>query len=428
MTAHIAKILESASPIAIETATSQKTAKIIPFPSREVQPELETVAEPLPPVEPEFGASALIERDALTRAVEIASNVVEKRNRIPILSNVSIRGYGQSAVVTGTDLDVEIAVTVSAAADREFGTTLPAHLLKDLLKKASASEFVAMTTGEERDSLDFERAKFSLQPLPFKDFPELYFDAGTPSFTMKGDEFRSMIEGTADAISTEDSRYYLNGIYFHILNYGNRRNLVAVATDGHRLYKQECEMPFGSDDMPSVIIPRKTVTILRKLLKGKACPKSVSISVTEAKFRVSFDGIVITSKTVDGTYPDYQRVVPRYNSKIATINAAELIEGVETVSLISSERGRAVKFEMADGNCRLVVNNPDSGSATMDVACDYSGDPMEVGFNAKYLISAIKDASVSCDNVAMHLEDSGSPMLLTSDREGWSATIMPMRV
>lgn len=427
MTAHIAKILVSASAIAIETATSQKTAQIIPFPSRE-QAEPEAAPEPLPPVEPAYGATALIERAALTRAVDIASYAVEKRNRIPILSNVSIRGYGETAVVTGTDLDIEIAVTIPAAADREFGTTLPAHLVKDLAKKAPNSEFVAITTGEAKDSLDFERAKFDLQPLPFKDFPELYFDTETNAFTMKGEEFFSMIEGTMDAVSKEETRYYLNGIYFHVLSDGNRRTIAAVATDGHRLYKQEFEMPFGSDEMPGVIIPRKMVDILEKLMRGKKCPESVTIAVSETKIRVSFDGVVITGKTIDGTFPDYQRVVPRYNSKLAGIKASDLIEGVETVSLISSERGKAVKFEMSEGNCRLVVNNPESGSATMDVACHYSSDPMEVGFNAKYLISALKDASASCDTVTLHMEDSGSPMLITSDREGWSACIMPMRV
>lgn len=428
MTAHIAKILESASAIAIETATSQKTAQIIPFPAREVQPEPEVIVEPLPPVEPEFGASALIERTAFTRAVEIVSIAVEKRNRIPILSNVSIRGYGETAVIAGTDLDLEIAVTIPAAADREFGTTLPAHLLKDLLKKSPKSEFVAITTGEDKDSLDLERANFSLQPLSIKDFPELTFDADTNVFTMSGEEFRAMIEGTMDAVSTEETRYYLNGVYFHVLSDGNRRTIAAVATDGHRLYKQEFEMPFGSDDMPSVIIPRKAVEVLWKLMKGKACPETVTISVSETKFRISFDGVVVTSRTIDGTFPDYQRVVPRYNSRLAGVDAKALIEGVETVSLISSERGKAVKFEMSGGNCRLIVNNPDSGSATMDVACQYSSDPMEVGFNSKYLISALKDASASCDTVTLHMEDSGSPMLITSDREGWSATIMPMRV
>jgi DNA polymerase-3 subunit beta len=446
MTAHIAKILESTSVIAIETATSQKTsAVIIPFRAPEKQSEPEAVIdasepvaqifaendnmpEPAQPIAPAFGATALIERARLTRAVEIINNVVERRKSVPILSNIALVGHGDFLRITGTDLDIEIAISIPAAADREFGTTLPSQLLKDLLKKASSSDFVSITTGEDRDALDFERSVFGLQSLPIKDFPDLSFDTATKAFTMRGADFWTMIDGTIDAVSTESSRYYLNGIYFHVLNNSNRRNIVAVATDGHRLYRQEFEMPFGSDDMQSVIIPSKMATILHKLLKGKACPEAVTIAVNESKIRVAFGDTVITSKTVDGTYPDYQRVIPANNSKPATINAAALIEGVETVSLISSERGRAVKFEMSAGACRLTVNNPEAGSATMEVACEYYSDPMEVGFNATYLISAIKDASLSCDTVTVHLEDASSPMLMTSNREGWTAVVMPMRV
>lgn len=446
MTAHIAKILESTSAIAIETATSQKiSAVIIPFRAPEKQPEPEAVVdaiepaveisaendnmpEALQPVAPAFGATALVERSRLTRAVEIIHNAVERRNSIPILSNVAIVGHGDHLRLTGTDLDIEIAITIPAAADRQFGTTLPAHLLKDLLKKASSSDFVSVTTGEDRDALDFERSVFNLQSLPIKDFPELSFDAGTNSFTMRGLDFWTMIDGTIDAISTEEGRYYLNGIYFHVLNNGNRRTIAAVATDGHRLYRQEFEMPFGTDDMPGVIIPRKMAAVMHKLMKGKACPDTVTIAVTESKIRITFDDIVVTSKTIDGTFPDYQRVIPAKNSRRAMINAEALIEGVETVSLISSERGRAVKFEMSAGKCRLIVNNPEAGNATMEVDCDYSGDPMEVGFNARYLISAIKDASLSCETVTIDLEDSGSPIVMTSNREGWTAVVMPMRV
>ncbi len=440
MNAHIARAMESASAIAIDTATSQ-TAQIIPFRQKESQVETapaeivpavaadnDNSADALPPVEPEFGATAIIERAPLTRAVEIITSVIERRNRIPILSNVALRGFGDQITVTGTDLDIEIAVSIPAAADRQFGTTLTAHLLKDLLKKAGKSDFVSITTGEDRDALDFERSTFNLQPLSIRDYPELAFDPATKFFTMRGVDFWTMIDGTIDAVSTEETRYYLNGIYFHVLGHGNRRNIVTVATDGHRLYRQEFEMPFDSDEMPSVIIPNKTAGILHKLMKGKTCPETVTIAVTESKLRISFDDVVITSKTVDGTFPDYHRVIPANNSRKATINAKALIEGVETVSLISSERGKAVKFEMSADKCRLIVNNPEAGSATMDVDCSYDSDPMEVGFNAKYLISAIKDASLSCDMVDIHLEDAGSPMLMTSNREGWSAVVMPMRV
>ncbi|TCU34092.1 DNA polymerase III subunit beta [Rhizobium azibense] len=453
MNAHIARAMQSASEISIETATSQKiSADIIPFPARGKQPEAEAEAvsvelEPvelaivakndnapvgLPSAEPVVGASALIERARLTRAVEIVNSVIEKRNTIPILSNVALVGTGEALSLTGTDLDIEIAVTIPAAADREFGTTLPAHLLKDLLKKATASDFVAITTGEDRDSLDFERVQYHLQPLSLNDWPHLAGPAASAfTFQLPGKAFWDGIDSTMGAVSTEETRYYLNGIYLHTVETEGGSQLRMVATDGHRLYRQDIDAPEGSAGMPDVIIPRKTVSLFHKLMKGKACPESVTIAVTETKVRLSFDDIVITSKTVDGTFPDYQRVIPAWNDKTATMDAdgaIEAIRAVSLISLISRERGRSAKFTFTAGNCRLTVNNPDSGSAVADIACDYDGDEFEIGFNAGYTMAIIEDARGNGSSFTMKFSDAGSPALVTGDRAGWMSCLMPMRV
>lgn len=435
MNAYTHKAFNSSSVIAMGASISQpvrshlSVVPAVPAPvvAEPVAVEIETVADVAPVFQP---GNALIERKAFTRAVNIASEVLERRNSIPILGNVRVTGTGDTMIVTGTDCDLEIVVTVPAAADAHFDTTLPGDLLDKLLKKAVASDYVSLVTNEVACKLDFERANFDLQTLPAVDFPTLSMGDALNTFEMKGADFWSMIDGTMGAISTEETRYYLNGIYFHVLDKGNRRTIAATATDGHRLYSQEFELPFGADDMVGIIVPNKMVKTLHKLMKGKACPDTVSISVNDTKARVSFGDVVITSKLIDGTFPDYQRVVPQNNSKPARVSAKAMIEAVESVSLISTERGRAVKltFDEGHGFCLLTVNNPDSGRAEMSIPCQFTGDCMEIGFNAKYLIAALKDASIDGDDVTLMLEDSGSPTLITSGREDWLAVVMPMRV
>lgn len=442
MTAAIA--LSSTSSIAIERFIAQprRSAEIIAFPCRAPEPVAEVEAEPsvvdieaVAEIQPFIAtgpATALIERKPLTRAVEIAIEAVEKRNSIPILSHVSLEASAGGITIHGTDESMEIAVFVPAAVDDHFGTTLPAHLMKDLLKKAASSDFVSISASSEGVAkLDFERVDYTLQTLSSADFPKIEMGEIKNQFEMSGPNFFSMIDGTIDAISTEESRYYLNGVYLHVLDNGNRRTIAAAATDGHRLYSQSFELPFGADDLAGSIIPTKMVKTLHKLLKGKSRPETVSIAVSDAKIRVSFDNVVITSRLVDGTFPDYKRVIPAYNSKPAQFKASALIEAAESVSLISNERSRAVKMSF-DGDhsfCLLEVNNPDSGRAEMSAACQYNGYPLEIGFNSRYLIEALKDATmIGGDDVTITFEDAGSPAIITSGREDWLAVIMPMRV
>ncbi|MER9768926.1 DNA polymerase III subunit beta [Mesorhizobium sp. M0189] len=386
-------------------------------------------------------ANALADRAALTRAFDIVANVVEKRNTIPILSNVCLTADGENLLVTGTDLDVEITVTIPAAVDSHFGMTLPGHTLKDLLKKATSSDFVGFATAigdSNAATVDFEKVTYRLQDLPVADFPTL--DAGTPShsFTVPGADLVESFGGVAMAISTEETRYYLNGVYLHHVEpraidayHGDHGALRMVATDGHRLCRQDLAASEGMAGMPGVIIPRKTVALLQKLLKGKACPASVRIEIGKTDhwgtIRLMFDDVTITSKLVDGSFPDYQRVIPTQNDKPATFKAADLAEGVRAVELISSERGRAVKLTFSAGKCQLAVNNPDQGSATANVAADYASDVLEIGFNAKYLQDFI--ATAGGEEITLMLNDSGSPTLLTTpDRKGWLGVLMPMRV
>lgn len=428
MTAAIA--LASTSVIAIDRAISQprRSADIIPFPvalAPEVPVEISANDNDQGSVAILAPASAVIDRAALTKAVEIVDRVVERRNTIPILSNVRMVAFEDALAVTGTDQDVDITVAVPCAVDPHFATTLPAKMLKDLLKKATASDFVAITNAEDADTLDFERVDYRLQSMPAKDFPDLSAPASAAVFTMSGADFWDGLDCTMGAISTEETRYYLNGIFFHVYEFGDAPQLRMVSTDGHKLFRRDFAVPAGAAGMEGVIIPRKTVTLLHGMLKGKGCPAEVKIEVSPSRIRFTFDNVVVTSKTIDGTYPDYNRVIPAHNDKAATFDTAALAEALRAVSLVSSERSRAFKLELSENSARMTVSNPDQGSAKADVACDYGSDPVEIGFNGGYMAHVL---GIVGDNAVITLADSRSPALVTGSREGFSAVLMPMRV
>ena len=431
-------ITSTVSAIAVAVATSQylpavaAPAHSAPAVEQSVAAVNDNAPEPAMAEIAEVGfvsRNATFEREALRRAFDVVSHAVEKRNTIPILSNVAMRQVGDTVVVTGTDLDLEISVTVPASVDAGFATTLPADLVKKLLKSAKASDLVAFDTGEDRDTLDFQRATYQLNHLPIKDFPTFYKPGEKANaFTMSGPAFLAALESVSVAMSTEETRYYLHGAFIHAKQHGNRHVLAFAATDGHRLHMQEIELPAGAEDLAGFILPRKTVDVLCKIMRGKACPESVAIKMDAGRMTVSFDGVMVATKAIDGTFPDYERVIPRENDLVATINAAAMLDAIQAVTLLSAEKSRAVKLTFDAGTCKLDVNDPDAGSATTTFDCDYDGDAIEIGFNSKYLVSSIEDAIGNGSDIVMKLRDSGSPAVVTGGREDFLSVLMPMRV
>ena len=247
-------------------------------------------------------------------------------------------------------------------------------------------------------------------------------------FTMRGAALVNAIGRTMGAISTEETRYYLNGIYMHTI----AGELRFVATDGHRMYIQEMSAPDGATDaMAGVIIPRKTVALIHKLTKGKATPDSFTMAVTDSRVQFaweSVDGIayMLTSKVIDGTFPDYQRVMPKYNANAMIVGAAEFDGAIKDVSLVASEKGRAVKLTLSPNGGQVSCTNPDQGTASAVIDSQYTGDPIEIGFNARYLTEII--AAAGSDTIKVEMQDCGAPALITGDIEGWKAVLMPMRV
>jgi DNA polymerase-3 subunit beta len=264
-----------------------------------------------------------------------------------------------------------------------------------------------------------------LQTLAPEDFPDLAAGEFSHKFEITAKDLKRLIDKTRFAISTEETRYYLNGIYLHPAMRGKDQMLRAVATDGHRLAQAELPCPKGAGDMPGIILPRKSVHELHRLIE--ASDDSVSASVSASKARFEIGTITLTTKLIDGTFPDYGRVIPKSNDKTLKVSNAEFMKAVDRVSTIASERGRAIKLNITGDKLVLSVSNPEGGSATEEIRVDYDSTPLEIGFNARYLLDIA--GQLESENVKFQLADPGSPTMVKDDSDdGALYVLMPMRV
>ncbi len=365
----------------------------------------------------------VVERSQFLKSLNHVQSVVERRNTIPILSNILLQAKGGKIRLTATDLDVEVVESLDGDIAREGATTVPAHMLHDIVRKLPDGTQIEIVQGpdDKRLSLNSGRSRFTLQSLPAEDFPDMTAGDLSHRFSIGSSDLKGLIEKTKFAISTEETRYYLNGIYLHEV--GER--LRAVATDGHRLAQAEIARPDGAAGMPGVIVPRKTVLELSKLIEDLS--GEVEIALSNAKIQFRFDDLVLTSKLIDGTFPDYERVIPRHNDKVLAVDTKLFAEAVDRVSTISSEKGRAVKLNIASGRLILSVNNPESGSAEEEIVAEYQADPLDIGFNSRYLLDIA--SQFKGESASFRLADAGSPTII-SDLEDDRAlyVLMPMRV
>jgi DNA polymerase-3 subunit beta len=371
---------------------------------------------------------ATVERATLLKCLGHVQSVVERRNTIPILSNVLIEARGDGLRLMATDLDLQVVETIPAVIDVQGATTVSAHTLFDIVRKLPEGSQVELAVAGERMSVVAGRSRFSLSTLKRDDFPVIAETDLPVRFILTAGELKELIDSIRFAISTEETRYYLNGIHIHATS-GPSPKLRGVATDGHRLARIELDLPAGAADMPGVIVPRKCVNEVRKLLDEMAgdAPVEVSLSPAKIRFRFSAD-TTLTSKLIDGTFPDYNRVIPTANDKLLKIDARALAEGVDRVAAIATtEKTRAVKLALGRDKVTLSVTSPENGTASEDLPADYAASDMEVGFNYRYLLDIL--AQVNGDQVDMHLADASAPTLI---REGDEAkalyVLMPMRV
>ncbi|ACI91681.1 DNA polymerase III, beta subunit [Afipia carboxidovorans OM5] len=368
-----------------------------------------------------------VERAQLLKSLGHVHRVVERRNTIPILGNVLIRAENAKLSLKATDLDLEVTETLPAEIATGGSTTVPAHMFYDIVRKLPDGSQIVLESDGERAVLAIRagRSRFTLQTLPESDFPDLAAGEMTHSFTLTAADVKRLIDRTQFAISTEETRYYLNGIYLHAAGSAAEQTLRAVATDGHRLAQFDLPLPKSAAGMPGVIVPRKTVGEVQRLIEDTEA--EIAIELSQAKIRFTLANVVLTSKLIDGTFPDYGRVIPQNNEKELVVDKRDFEAAVDRVSTISSERGRAVKLALSAGKLVLSVVNPDSGSATEELEVEYASDPLDIGFNSRYLLDIA--AQIQGEAAVLKLADPGSPTLV-QDKANRDAlyVLMPMRV
>jgi len=304
---------------------------------------------------------------------------------------------------------------------------VPAHMIYDIVRKLPEGSQIVLDSSGDRASLTIRagRSRFSLQTLPESDFPDLAAGEMTHKFSVPAKDLKRLIDKTQFAISTEETRYYLNGIYLHVATSGKTQRLRAVATDGHRLAQVELDAPKGAEGMPGIIVPRKTVGEVQRLIED--LDAEVAIELSQSKIRFTIGDVVLTSKLIDGTFPDYGRVIPAGNDKTLIVDKPDFEAAVDRVSTVSSERGRAVKLALSAGKLILTVTNPDSGSATEELEVEYDADALDIGFNSRYLLDIA--AQIEGEVAVLRLADPGSPTLIQDkDSKGALYVLMPMRV
>ena len=365
---------------------------------------------------------ATIERAVLLKSLGHVQSVVERRNTIPILSNVLLEAREDGSLrLMATDLDLQVDESVPASVTQPGATTVSAHTFFDIVRKLPEGSQVELTAAEGKMQVVAGRSRFNLQTLPRDDFPVIAEGDLPTRFELPAATLRQIIEKTRFAISSEETRYYLMGIFFHVVDDQMR----AAATDGHRLARVTIARPDGADGMPDVIVPRKAVQELYRLLEE--LEGTVEISLSPTKIRFGLGSAILTSKLIDGTFPDYNRVIPTANDKLLKLDPKSFSAGVDRVSTIASEKTRAVKMSVDRDKVTLSVTSPENGVATEEVPADYAADGLEIGFNARYLLDILNE--IDGDTVEVHLADAAAPTLLReNDKSNALYVLMPMRV
>lgn len=368
-----------------------------------------------------------IERTALLRSLGHVQSVVERRNTIPILSNVRLDADADDQVrLTATDMDIAIVEAAPANVSQPGSVTAPAHMLYDIARKLPEGAEVQISTGGAEGKLTLEAGRFAMTVscLPVEDFPVMAEGELPHSFTIAAGELKRLLLKTRFAISTEETRYYLNGIYLHAVSDGEP-GLRAVATDGHRLARVDAALPPGAEEIPGVIVPRKAIAEVLKLLEEEEA--DVSVALSETKIRFALNAATLTSKLIDGSFPDYGRVIPSANDRVLAVDNKAFTKAVDLVSTVSTEKSRAVKIGLGGGKIVVSAVSPDAGSAEEEVDATFSGDGFDIGFNARYVLDMADQ--IEGEVIEFVLADSASPTLVRDPEDSGAVyVIMPMRV
>lgn len=369
------------------------------------------------------------ERAILLKALAHIQSVAEKRNTIPILANVLIQAADGRLSLKATDMEIEVVEHIPATIKRDGATTVPASVLYEIVRKLPDSVEVELDQAGSDGPLLLRADRYStrLNVLSVDDFPSMGTGDLPCRFKVGAGVLRSLIDRTRFAISTEETRYYLNGIFFHAADTEAGKLLRAVATDGHRLARVESELPAGAETMPGVIIPRKTVAELRKLIDE--APEEIEVALSETRVQFTAGPVMLTSKLIDGTFPEYDRVIPSNNTRILRVGKKDFSDAVARVAAISQERSRPVKLALEPGLLTLSASSAEQGMATEELdnsRISYDAEPLEIGFQARYLNDITDQVE---KDVEFAFSDSAAPTIVRDvDSPSALYVLMPMRV
>lgn len=364
-----------------------------------------------------------IEKTAFQKALSHAHSVVERRTALPILSHLLLQAEGMTLKITSTDLEMSIVETVSATIQEPGKTTVPAHLLHEIVRKFKDGSQVELYHNKDKHQLEIAsgRSDFRLPCLPAEDFPVINKTDLPFRFTLPSKAMRTLIERTRIAMSTEETRYFLNGIYLH----ATETELRAVATDGHRLARVSMPLPQAAKNMPGVIISRKTVNELSKLLADTQ--DDVEIALSENQVSMTVHNAVLTSRLIDGKYPDYEEAIPSHNDQLMHFKVREFSQAVDRVATISNDRFSEIKMRLEGNKVQFTAANEDSGRAEEEIEVDYNGRPIDIGFNSRYLMDVAQQ--IEGDEAQIALSDGNSPIIIRPTNDESSLfVLMPLRV
>jgi DNA polymerase III subunit beta len=363
-----------------------------------------------------------IQREALLKPLQLVAGVVERRQTLPVLSNVLLVVQGQQLSLTGTDLEVELVGRVTLEEAAEPGEiTVPARKLMDICKSLPSDALIDIRVDEQKLIVKAGRSRFTLSTLPANDFPSVEDSQGSLTFVLSQYKLRRLIERTSFAMAQQDVRYYLNGMLLEV----SANILRAVATDGHRLAMCTMEAGIEHADKHQVIVPRKGILELARLLTEQ--DGTVSIVLGANHIRATTGEFTFTSKLVDGKFPDYERVLPRGGDKLVLADRQGLREAFSRTAILSNEKYRGIRLQLAAGQLKMQANNPEQEEAEEEVAVDYNGGSLEIGFNVSYLLDVL--AVMTTDQVRLILSDSNSSALVQeAGNDESSYVVMPMRL
>lgn len=363
-----------------------------------------------------------INRDSLLKPLQVVSGVVEKRQTLPILSNVLLVVDGDKLTLTGTDLEVELTASTSDLQSTDSGEiTLPARKFMDICKSLPDSSLVDLVIEDNKAIIRSGKSRFTLATLPSSDFPSSESITAAREFSISQGILKHLIDQTYFCMANQDVRYYLNGLLLEL----NPSSLRAVATDGHRLALSEKECEISAGDINQIIVPRKGIMELTRLLSDS--DNSCTVQINNNFVRIDLGDIIFTSKLIDGRFPDYDRVIPKGGQKIVTANRELMRQGLLRASILSNEKYRGIRMNFSNNLLRATVNNPEQEEAIEEIDVNYQDEELEIGFNVAYLVDALN--SIKSDEVEMTLLDPNSSCVITALGDDSSRyVVMPMRL